>query len=93
MLSAVVCALGAQWMAASRQPSAPAVNVQALTSKTIPIQPLVLSVQAQVVGRHQQGAVVGLRQTGQRLTSITIPPLMGGIADSWGVSGHSSALR
>jgi MFS family permease len=50
------------------------------------IQPVVLSVQAQAVGRHQQGAVVGLRQTGQRLTSIMIPPLMGGIADRWGVS-------
>ena len=49
------------------------------------IQPLVLSVQARAVGRHQQGAVVGLRQTGQRLTSILIPPLMGGIADHWGV--------
>ena len=49
------------------------------------IQPLVLSVQARAVGRHQQGAVVGLRQTGQRLTSILIPPLMGGIADRWGV--------
>ena len=41
------------------------------------IQPVVLSVQARAVGRHQQGAVVGLRQTGQRLTSILIPPLMG----------------
>ena len=50
------------------------------------IQPLVLSVQARAVGRHQQGAVVGLRQTGQRLTSIMIPPLMGEIADRWGVS-------
>ena len=30
--------------------------------------------------------MVGLRQTGQRLTSIMIPPLMGGIADRWGVS-------
>jgi MFS family permease len=50
------------------------------------IQPVVLSVQAQAVGRHQQGAVVGLRQTGQRLISIMIPPLMGGIADRWGVS-------
>jgi MFS family permease len=50
------------------------------------IQPLVLSVQARAVGRHQQGAVVGLRQTGQRLTSILIPPVMGGIADRWGVS-------
>src|SRR5215813_4165990 len=50
------------------------------------IQPLVLSVQARAVGRHQQGAIVGLGQTGQRLTSIAIPPLMGGIADRWGVS-------
>ena len=49
------------------------------------IQPLVLSVQAKAVGRHQQGAVVGLRQTGQRLTSILVPPLIGGIADRWGV--------
>ncbi len=50
------------------------------------IQPVVLSVQARAVGRHQQGAVVGLRQTGQRLTSILIPPLMGAIADRWSVS-------
>src|SRR5262249_36896116 len=50
------------------------------------IQPVILSVQARAVGRHQQGAVVGLRQTGQRLTSIVIPPLMGGIADRWGTS-------
>jgi predicted MFS family arabinose efflux permease len=50
------------------------------------IQPVILSVQARAVGRHQQGAVVGLRQTGQRLTSIVVPPLMGGIADRWGAS-------
>jgi MFS family permease len=50
------------------------------------IQPVILSVQARTVGRHQQGAVVGLRQTGQRLTSIVVPPLMGGIADRCGVS-------
>lgn len=50
------------------------------------IQPVVLSVQARAAGRYQQGAVVGLRQTGQRLTSIVIPPAMGGIADRWGVS-------
>jgi MFS family permease len=50
------------------------------------IQPVILAVQARAVGRHQQGAVVGLRQTGQRLTSILIPPLMGAIADSWGAS-------
>ena len=56
------------------------------------IQPVILSVQARAVGRHQQGAVVGLRQTGQRLTSIVIPPLMGGIADRWGVSRALSFL-
>ena len=50
------------------------------------IQPFVLSVQARAAGRHQQGAVVGLRQTGQRLTSIVVPPVMGAIADRWGVS-------
>jgi MFS family permease len=50
------------------------------------IQPVILSVQARAVGRHQQGAVVGLRQTGQRLSSILIPPLMGGIADRFGTS-------
>jgi MFS family permease len=50
------------------------------------IQPVILSVQARAVGPHQQGAVVGLRQTGQRLTSILIPPVMGGIADRCGAS-------
>ena len=50
------------------------------------IQPVILSVQARAVGRHQQGVVVGLRQTGQRLTSILIPPLIGGVADCWGAS-------
>src|SRR6478609_8661143 len=50
------------------------------------IQPLVLSVQARAAGRHQQGAVVGLRQTGQRFTSIMVPPIMGAIADHFGVS-------
>jgi MFS family permease len=48
------------------------------------IQPVILSVQARAVGRHQQGAVVGLRQTGQRLSSILIPPVMGAVADCWG---------
>jgi MFS family permease len=56
------------------------------------IQPVILSVQARAVGRHQQGAVVGLRQTGQRLTSIVVPPLMGGIADRCGVSASFMIL-
>jgi MFS family permease len=49
-------------------------------------QPLILSVQARAVGRHQQGAVVGLRQTGQRLSSILIPPVIGPVADRFGTS-------
>jgi MFS family permease len=48
------------------------------------IQPVILSVQARAVGLHQQGAVVGLRQTGQRLSSILIPPLVGTLADRFG---------
>src|SRR6185503_4270101 len=50
------------------------------------IQPVILSVQARAVGRHQQGAVVGLRQTGQRLSSILIPPVMGWLADRFGTT-------
>jgi MFS family permease len=50
------------------------------------IQPVILSVQARAVGRHQQGAVVGLRQTGQRLSSILVPPVIGGLADRFGTS-------
>src|SRR5260370_41546494 len=45
------------------------------------IQPVILSVQARAGGRHQQSAVVGLGQTGQRLTLILDPPVMGGVAD------------
>jgi hypothetical protein len=44
------------------------------------IQPVILPVQARAVGCHRQGAVVGLRQTGQWLSSILIPPRMSGIS-------------
>ena len=49
------------------------------------MQPVMFSVQAKSVGRHQQGAVVGLRQTVNRMAAITVPPLMGWIADLWGI--------
>src|SRR5271167_4767148 len=58
----------------------------ATASFSLSMSRAIRAVQARAVGRHQQGAVVGLRQTGQRLTSIVIPPLMGAIADRWGVS-------
>jgi MFS family permease len=50
------------------------------------IHPVIMSVQARAVGQHQQGAVIGLRQTGQRLSSILIPPVMGAVADRFGTS-------
>jgi MFS family permease len=45
------------------------------------IQPVMFAVQSRAVGRHQQGSVVGLRQTVTRISAIAVPPLMGAIAD------------
>jgi MFS family permease len=50
------------------------------------VQPMMFSVQAKAVGRYRQGAVVGLRQTMNRLAAIVIPPIMGMIADGWGTT-------
>jgi MFS family permease len=50
------------------------------------VQPMMFSVQAKAVGRYRQGSVVGLRQTLNRLSAIIIPPIMGFIADGWGVT-------
>jgi MFS family permease len=50
------------------------------------VQPMMFSVQAKAVGPYRQGAVVGLRQTMNRLAAIVIPPIMGFIADGWGAS-------
>ncbi len=47
-------------------------------------QPILFSIQAKAVGRHQQGSVVGLRQTVNRAASILVPPLIGMAADQWG---------
>ena len=49
-------------------------------------QPLMFSAQSKSVGRHEQGAVVGLRQTLNRLSAIIVPPVMGVIADHWGLA-------
>jgi MFS family permease len=45
------------------------------------VQPMMFSLQARAVGRYRQGAIVGLRQTMNRISSIVIPPVMGVIAD------------
>jgi hypothetical protein len=50
------------------------------------VQPMMFSVQAKAVGPYRQGAVVGLRQTMNRLAAIIIPPVMGAIADGWGAT-------
>jgi MFS family permease len=50
------------------------------------VQPMMFSVQAKAVGRYRQGSVVGLRQTANRLSSIIVPPIMGVIADLWGMT-------
>lgn len=50
------------------------------------MQPVMFSVQAKSVGRHEQGSVVGLRQTINRTAAISIPPLMGWLADTWGLA-------
>jgi MFS family permease len=50
------------------------------------VQPMMFSVQAKAVGPYRQGAVVGLRQTMNRLAAIVIPPIMGVIADGWGAT-------
>jgi MFS family permease len=50
------------------------------------VQPMMFSVKAKAVGPYRQGSVVGLRQTANRLSSIIIPPIMGVIADWWGMT-------
>jgi MFS family permease len=50
------------------------------------VQPMMFSVQAKAVGRYRQGSVVGLRQTMNRLSAIIVPPIMGVIADYWGMT-------
>jgi MFS family permease len=47
-------------------------------------QPILFSVMAKSVGPHQQGAVVGLRQTMNRLGGIIIPPMIGVLSDAYG---------
>jgi MFS family permease len=56
------------------------------------VQPMMFSVQAKAVGRYRQGAVVGLRQTMNRLSSMVIPPVMGVIADWWGITASFVVL-
>jgi predicted MFS family arabinose efflux permease len=56
------------------------------------VQPMMFSVQAKAVGPYRQGAIVGLRQTMNRLAAIVIPPVMGVIADGWGTTASFVVL-
>jgi len=47
-------------------------------------QPILAAVQAKAVGRHQQGSVVGLRQTMNRICGITVPPVIGLASEMFG---------
>jgi MFS family permease len=47
--------------------------------------PVLFGIQARAAGPHRQGATVALRVTVNRLASITVPPIMGAIADTAGI--------
>ncbi len=56
------------------------------------VQPLMFSLQARAVPRHQQGAIVGLRVTNNRLASIATPIAMGFIVQSMGLENGFLAV-
>ena len=49
------------------------------------VQPLMFSLQAKAVAPHQQGSVVGLRVTNNRLSSILTPIIMGLAVEHFGI--------
>jgi predicted MFS family arabinose efflux permease len=49
------------------------------------VQPLMFSMQARAVSRERQGAVVGLRVTNNRLSSIITPMAMGLLVEFFGI--------
>ncbi|MFN4281311.1 MAG: MFS transporter [Alphaproteobacteria bacterium] len=49
------------------------------------MQPLIFAIQSAAVGRDAQGAVVGLRITANRFCGAILPPIMGVLADQFGM--------
>ena len=49
------------------------------------MQPLLFAIQSAVAGRENQGAVVGLRITANRVSGAVLPPIMGVLADQFGM--------
>lgn len=56
------------------------------------VQPLMFSLQARAVTRNQQGSVVGLRVTNNRLSSIVTPITMGVVVDQFGIEDGFIAM-
>jgi MFS family permease len=48
-------------------------------------QPVLFAIQARAAGRERQGAMVALRVTVNRFVSITLPPILGLVADTAGI--------
>lgn len=56
------------------------------------VQPLMFSLQARAVAQNQQGSVVGLRVTNNRLSSIMTPILMGFVVEHFGIENGFIAM-
>ena len=56
------------------------------------VQPLMFSLQARAVSRDLQGAVVGLRVTNNRLSSVVTPVIMGLIVEFFGLANGFYAM-
>lgn len=56
------------------------------------VQPLMFSLQARAVPADQQGSIVGLRVTNNRLSSIVTPILMGFVVDHFGIDNGFIAM-
>jgi MFS family permease len=47
--------------------------------------PILASVQSKTAGKDYQGAIVGLRLSVNRVTTVVLPPIVGAMADLWGM--------
>ena len=47
--------------------------------------PILASVQSKTAGKDYQGAIVGLRLSINRITTVLVPPIAGAMADIWGM--------
>jgi hypothetical protein len=50
------------------------------------MQPLMFSIQSLSVRKDEQGAVVGLRMTANRVFSVVLPPITGSLVDLFGLT-------